>query len=144
MLVFIRERQMQGEWILLVGDMNEVIGVTDRGMSKLHHECDLVEACLEKHGVTEFTTYQRGTWVIDYVLVDRSVIHCIQSIGYEPFNLRILSDHRGVFIDLKTSQCFGSNILPLQPIQLGGMSTKQSHQIAPYFNAKQKHLGNHK
>ena len=80
LLAFICECQKQGEWILLVGDMNEVLGITDRGLSKLHQECNLVDACLEKHGITEFTIYQRGTQVIDYVLADRNVICCIQSI----------------------------------------------------------------
>ena len=102
-----------------------------------------MDACLEKHGITEFTTYQRGTTIIDYILVDRNILQCIQATGYEPFGLHILSDHRGVFLDIATTQCFGSNTLPLQPIQLQDLSTKRSHQIAPYFHDKYKHLKDH-
>ena len=82
--------------------MNEAMGLDDGGMSKLHSECGLLDACLERHGLTTFSTYQRGHKVIDYVLVDRNVMQCIQSIGYEPFNTHIISDHRGIFVDLAT------------------------------------------
>ena len=61
----------------------------------------------------------------------------------QPFNLHILSDHYGVFVDLAIVQCFGSNILPLQPPQLQDISTKRSHQIAPYFKHKYNHLIDH-
>ena len=102
-----------------------------------------LDACLERHGLTEFTTYQQGNKVIDCILEDRNVMQCTSSIGYEPFNIHIISDHRGIFIDLATPQCFGSNILPPQPLQLRDLSTKRSHQVAHYFKEKQKHLDNH-
>ena len=103
--------------------MNEVLGIQTGGLTRLHTECGLVDACLAKHGVTEFSTHQQGTKVIDYILVDPHLNQCTQAIGYEPFGLHILSDHRGIFLDIATAQCFGSNILPLQPIQLRDLSS---------------------
>ena len=144
LLTFIKQCQERGEWIIIAGDMNKVLGVDDSGMTKLHRECGLLDACLERHGITDFTTYQRGHKVIDYILVDRNVMQCIQSVGYEPFNIHIMSNHRGIFIDLATPQCFGSNIQQLQPMQIRDLSTKRSHQLAPYFTAKQKHLEDHR
>ena len=41
------------------------------------------------------------------------------------------------------ARCFGSTIQPLLPIQLQDLSTKQSHQIAPYFLHKKKHPDDH-
>ena len=123
--------------------MNEVLGLQTGGLTSLHTECGLVDVCLQKHGVHEFTTYQRGTKIIDYILVDRNILQCTQAIGYEPFGLHILSDHRGIFLNIATPQCFGSSILPIQPLQLRDLSTKRSHQIAPYFQAKTKHLEEH-
>ena len=143
LIAFVKQCQDKGEWIIIAGDMNEVLGVDPAGMTNLHNDCGLVDACLERHGLTDFSTYQRGNKVIDYILVDRNVMQCIHSVGYEPFNIHILSDHRGIFIDLATPQCFGSNILPLQPVQLRDLSTKRSHLIAPYFRTKQKHLDDH-
>ena len=85
-----------------------------------------------------------GKSVIDYILVDDNIFRCIQSVGYEPFNIHILSNHRGIFMDLSTFQCFGSAITPLIPRAIQDLSTKRSHQIAPYFDAKHQHLLNHK
>ena len=143
LVAFVKQRQGQGEWIIIAGDINEVLGIETGGMTKLHSECGLVDACLDKHGITDFSTYQRGTTVIDYILVNQNVIQCVQAVGYEPFGLHILSDHRGLFLDIASPQCFGSTLLPLQPIQLRDISTKRSHQIAPYFWDKMKHLQDH-
>ena len=41
--------------------------------------------------------------IIDYILVDHNVMQCTQAIGYEPFSLHILSNHRGIFLDLATT-----------------------------------------
>ena len=136
LLTFVKQCQEQGEWTILTGDRNKVMGLENSGMSKLHSECGILDACLKRHGLTDFSTYQQGHKVINYVLVDRNVMQCIHSIGYEPFNIHIISNHRGIFVDLATPQCFGPNILPLQPIHLRDLSTKRTHQIAPYFQDK--------
>ena len=91
-----------------------------------------------------FTTYQRRHSVINYILVDPNLIRSIQAIGYKPFNLHIMSDHRGIFMDLVTSQCFGTAITPLLPREIRDLSTKRSHQIAPYFETKHEYLTNHR
>ena len=140
---FVKQCQNKGEWIILAGDLNEVLGINTRGLTKLHSDCGLIDAVLDKHGITEFTSYQRGNHVIDYLLVDPNVLQCIKAVGYEPFNMHILSDHRGIFVDISTSQTFGSSLLPLQPIQIRDLVTKRSHQIAPYFEHKAQHLENH-
>ena len=92
----------------------------------------------------EFTTYRRGTKVINYILVARNIMGYMQSVGYEPFCFHIFSNHQGIFLGVATAQCFGSNIQPLLPIHLCNFSTKRTHQVAPYFQAKQKHLEHHK
>ena len=99
--------------------------------------------CLQQHGTTQFSTYQHRTQVIDYILADQQLITSTLAIGYEPFGLHILSNHCGIFMDIATAQCFGSNTTPLQPLQLRGLSTKRSHQIVPYFQTKRKHLDDH-
>ena len=70
LLKFVKQCQARGKWIIVTGDLNEVLGTTDHGLTKLHSECKLLNACLERHGPTEFTAYQWGTKVINYILVD--------------------------------------------------------------------------
>ena len=135
--------QQQGELIILAGDLNEELGLHTAGMTRLLQDCHLVDPIRHMHGHHTFSTYQRGTKVLDYILVDPSILSHVKAAGYEPFGNHILSDHRGVYIDLDTSRIFGSTILPLQPIQLRDLSTKRSHQIAPYFQHKKKYLEDH-
>ena len=141
--LFVQECQNNGDWVMVAGDFNEVIGVSLSGLSRLASDCGLVDAFLERHNITHFTTYQRGNQVIDYLLVDPRIMDCVVSIGYEPFNYHIMSDHRGLYMDLSTSHCFGTSIQPLLPPQLRDLSTKRSHQITPYFESKHKHLRDH-
>ena len=70
---FVQTCQQKEEWVIVVGDFNEVLGVTTRGLTQLHSECGLIDAVLDRHGVTDFTTYQRGKSVIDYILVDPNI-----------------------------------------------------------------------
>ena len=92
---------------------------------------------------TNFTTYQDGSSVLDYVLMDPTLLDNVTHCGYEPFKINILSDHRGVFVDFSTNHLFGDTIRPLAPIQSRDLSTKKTHQIAPYFKNKLKHLEDH-
>ena len=110
---------------------------------RLVSDCHLVDPILHKHGFQTFTTYQRGSRVLNYILVDPDLLPIITTAGYEPFYNRIISNHWGMYIDLDTQQCFGSTLQPLVPIQLRDLSTKRSHQIAPYFKHKHKHLSDH-
>ena len=74
MVEFVKLCQARGEWIIVAGDFNEVFGTTTRGLTKLHSECNLIDACLDKHGIADFSTYQRGNRVIDYILVNQMYI----------------------------------------------------------------------
>ena len=112
-------------------------------MTRLLQECHLGDPILPKYGNADFSTYQRGTKVLDYVLVDPTLLPHVVAAGYKPFGNHIISNHRGVYINLDTSWCFGSTNQCLLPIQLQDLSTKQSHQIAPCFQHTKKHLDDH-
>ena len=77
LVAFVKSCQSKGESVIIAGDFNEVMGETDRGLTKLHSECSLIDAVLDKHGATEFTTYQRGQSIIDYIMVDPHIYSCI-------------------------------------------------------------------
>ena len=71
--LFVQECQDNGDWVIVAGDFNEVLGMTTRGLTQLHSECGLIDPILEKHGTTDFSTYQWGKSVIDYILVDPNI-----------------------------------------------------------------------
>ena len=137
---FVKQCQLEGDAVLLVGDLNEVLGLNQAGMNRLLSECNLVDIVARTHLAAGFTTYQRGRNVIDYCLMDASLVPMVIKCGYEPFNANIISDHRGIFVDFSTSNLFRGGIQPLAPTPLRDISTKRPHQLPHYFEAKQKYL----
>ena len=53
-------------------------------------------------------TYARGVKCLDYALGTPKVAAAIVAAGYEAFNERFTSDHRGYFFDFDTTLLFGS------------------------------------
>jgi hypothetical protein len=137
---FVKLCQSQGESVIVVGDLNETLGETPGGMLRLCDECNLCDIVSDRHASPAFSTHQRGSAVIDYILMDPELCDSVSQCGYEPFNINILSDHRGVYVDFSTSALFGDNHKALLPMQLRDISTKRIHQTAPYFKLKDKHL----
>jgi hypothetical protein len=77
------------------------------------------------------------------MLVDRNMLPAVQACGYEPFNIRIMGDHRGVYVDLLTRDLFGSETLPLSPIALRDYCLKNIHQTVPFIQEQHQHLEDH-
>ena len=143
LICFVCQCQDKDEAVIVAGDLNETLGLHPHGLTRLCHECSLIDANLSKHMETNFTTYQGGSSVLDYVLVDPSLMDTIRHCGYEPFKINILSDHRGVYVDFSTHHLFGETIRPLASVMVRDISSKKAHQIAPYFKTKCQHLDSH-
>ena len=79
--------------------------------------------------------------MIDYILLDASLLIHIRQAGYEPFNSHITSDHRGVFVDFHTQGLFSDH--PPRFSTKQDLSSKNASQIPKYFQAKEAHLTNH-
>jgi hypothetical protein len=140
LLLFVKQCQREGHSVLVAGDFNETLGDAFGGMSRLVSDCGLFDVVADRHGQVGFSTYQRGTKVLDYCLMTQDLIDCVDKCGYEPFKCNILSDHRGLFVDFSTAHLFGNTILPLQPVVLRDISSSKPYQTAPYFEHKDKYL----
>jgi hypothetical protein len=141
---FVKQRQAAGD-LVCVGDFNDTIGEHNQGLTKLCSECMLQDVVFENHGYgsQEFTTYKRGNRCIDYMLVDQQLMSTVRASGYEPFNIRILGDHRGIYVDFHTRELFGSNTIPLPPIALRDYCSKNIHQTAAFIQDAHEHLEDH-
>jgi hypothetical protein len=95
------------------------------------------------YGSQEFTTYKRGNRCIDYMLVDQQLMSAVRACGYEPFNIRIMGDHRGLYIDFLTRELFGSDTNTLPPIALRDYCSKNIHQTASFIQDQHQHLTDH-
>lgn len=60
--------------------------------------------------------------------------------GYEPFQQRIKSDHRGLFLDFNTSILFGNATATLAPLSLRDFTAKCPTNNSKYIIAKHSHL----
>jgi exonuclease III len=145
LLQFVKARQDKGDLVCVCGDFNETIGLSAQGLTRLCSERMLQDVVFESHGhgYHEFNTYKRGNKCIDYMLVDRSLMQATRASGYEPFNARIMGDHRGVYVDFHTCQLFGSDTLPLPPIALRDYQSKNIHQTAIFIQEQFQHLDDH-
>lgn len=97
---FVKQGQVEGDSVCVCGDFNDTIGDHNQGLTKLCSKCMLQDVVFEHHGYSshEFTTYKRGNRCIDYMLVDQQMMSTVRASGYEPFNIRILGDHRGLML----------------------------------------------
>ena len=106
LIQWVKTRQAAGEAIIIAGDLNEVLGTQNNGLTRLCTECNLVDVIQSRHHEVDFATHQTGLTVIDYVLMDPALLLHVHSTGYEPFYDHIASDHRGAFVDFNTLGLF--------------------------------------
>ena len=100
--------------IILMGDLNEVVGFDGSGFSKITSDHDLVDIMAHFHPIAdEVATYARGTKRLDYIFCTPNLLPAILHSGVEPFNEHIPSDHRSLFVDWDEKALFGSKTAPM-------------------------------
>jgi hypothetical protein len=77
------------------------------------------------------------------MLVDQQLMQAVQHCGYERFNIRILGDHQGLYVDFHTRDLFGVDTLVLPPIALQDYCSKHLHQTAAFIQDQYQHLEDH-
>ena len=142
LLAFVQSCQRAGELVAVMGDFNNVLGEENSGLTKLCSECGLKDIVYQKHNISnrDFNTYSRGTSCIDYMLLDSELADAVEATGYEAFNIRFPSDHRGMYVDVNTRAFFGSTTQPLPPMALCDYCSKNIHQTEAFINEQAKHL----
>lgn len=137
---FIRICKTHNESIILVGDFNEPM--TERSsMARIAMTHGLVDILFQRNShLSPPSTYARGTSCLDYALVSPDLVDAVQYCGYEPFQMRVQSDHRGLFIDFNTQLLFGNDTQPLGPAAYRDFSAKCPSDNSTYISAKHAHL----
>ena len=138
LLECINNYQTNGFEIILTGDFNEVLGSELDGMSKIANETGLIDLMAKHNASTPPATFARGAKRLDYALVSPSVSDALVAAGYEAFDSRIPSDHRGYFFDFNTAKLFGSETQELETRTRRILQTSNIKQVTEYI--RQKHL----
>ena len=129
--------------ILIVGDFNEQLGLDPDGMTKIASDFGLIDLMAQRHSSPPPATYARGSKRLDYALASPLIGDSLISAGYEEFNARMSSDHRGYFFDFNTTLLFGSATQSLVTQQKRGLSTSNVHQVTEYIREKHRILFGH-
>ena len=92
------------DMLILLMDANEQIGMEQSGIANIITHGGLVDM-FTMHNCSPVTipTFINGKSRIDYILGTPNILPYIKQCGYLPFNSGIISDHRGLFLDLCSS-----------------------------------------
>ena len=119
---------------LVVGDFNEAYGSDSDRISSIACQFGLINVMNKQHPTLPGSaTYARGTKCIDYALGTPHVAETVVAAGYEAFNARFVSDHRGYFIDFNTNALFGSPTQELASYAHRRLRTSNLHQNTAYI-----------
>lgn len=135
LLEALRHHKNAGSEILLVGDFNEPFGSDPDGLSFIAGELSLVNLSVTRHpSLTAPATYSRGTKCLDYAMGSAGIRDAMIAMGYDPFNARLSSDHRGFFLDFYTDKLFGSPTADLASVKRRMLKANNAAQVTTYIN----------
>ena len=98
LLSFLEACRKDEEELILIGDFNEELGGDPAGMANICSKLgSMIDVMLQHHGSDDIATYARGRKRLDYAMCTSKAAEAIDHCGYEPFNHRLTSDHRGFF-----------------------------------------------
>ena len=90
--------------VIVMMDANERLGGEKEGIARLLSNTGLADIFnLKKASTCKIATHNKGTHRIDYMFGTTNLLPFIHQCGYTAFHQDIISDHRGLFIDLSTA-----------------------------------------
>ena len=102
----IQKEHKKGVIIILTGDFNEDIKNGKR-INKFLQDVEMYNVMEARHSDDYPITYDRGKNCLDLIAISNTVPKkWILKCGYLPFYKGIMSDHRGMFVDLSVGELF--------------------------------------
>jgi endonuclease/exonuclease/phosphatase family metal-dependent hydrolase len=145
MKVLVTELRNKDHDVILMGDFNESIGVDPTGMASVMTAGLLSDVFCHKHGLhQEKPTYARGTTRVDYVLSTPRLLNHVRHTGAEPFNFRIFSDHRGLFVDFSMPGFFDRAPNALAKLHTRHLIYDCPRHVKQYLSATAQYFQDHK
>ena len=108
---FIDNENKCGNTIILMGDMNDNLGLEDGQVGQFLSSLEMAITYKKRHGkeATLPPTHDRGSKCIDMIGCSANVSdQAIVRAGYAPFYFNFFTDHRGVYVDLDIESIFNS------------------------------------
>ena len=140
----VTELRQNGHDMIIMGNFNEQVGIDPHGMASVLTAGGLIDSHFTRHGIeNDPPTYARGHTRVDYIFISERLKPYLLQAGIEPFNQRIFSDHRGMFIDLSVPGLFDRSLTTLaSPVNRHLCATNQKH-VKNYIRALHDYLQQH-
>ena len=107
---FLSPHHRSGTEILLMGDFNETLGVSNRGLDSIVNKFNLLDLLSYHHGLEgEIEIFSRGSKRLNYAFGTQELAESIVPIGLTLYNFVVSSDHRGLFIDFDVDALLGGD-----------------------------------
>jgi hypothetical protein len=104
------------DMILVMLDGNEPLCRQNKGISQLIHNTRLEDIFSLHHAEScNLPTQVKGSQRIDYMLGTTNLLPYISKCGYLPFHQDIVTDHRGMFLDIQIDMLDLTTICKAQP-----------------------------
>jgi exonuclease III len=127
----------QGFELLILGDFNETFGDDIEGIESIANDIGLVHLMKQRHPTKSLpATYARGQRCIDYALGTARLQSSLTAAGYESFNQRIHTDHRGYYLDFDTTLLFGMETPTLSRREIRMLQSWNVPQVTAYIRQK--------
>ena len=140
----ITEWQEENHSIILMIDANEKWGADGTGIANIAINLRLIDFHSETHGLgAEVPTYHRSAHRIDYVLVSRNVFQNTMKCGIEELNAGIISDHKGLFLDINFTNLMKGENREKPKSEKRKILSSRPKAIQKYKASLQEHLENH-
>jgi hypothetical protein len=144
LMSFLKSLKAKGDDLILMGDFNEALGNDPAGMSKICRELVLSDVMKMRHDTSlKPATYARGSKRLDYILMSERCAIAVRKCGYEPFNHRLYSDHRGMFVDMDTEMLFGNLDNDLASMQYRDFKATDPKAVTEYLQGIGTYLKDH-
>ena len=131
LLAFMIPWKRQKYKIVLMIGANESLQEWQGSIAKLAARLELSSAHVDLR-TEQIATHSEGKKQIDYMLVSKGIRMNIVQKGLEPFYDRIISDPRGVFIDIDCTSLIRGEIQELDNVNTRTSSTIQPKKIRKY------------
>ena len=118
------------DMMLLMFDANEQLGKEKQGIINIIDKAGLVDLFPIHHAKTcDIATQVTGSQRIDYILGTYNILPYIQHCGYLPFHTHLVTDHRGLYIDLCSSLIDVTAIRKMTITREIGSSSSMNHTL---------------
>ena len=134
--MFINKLTKLNHEVIIGIDANEAFTSNAGDIARLYKQCHIIDPISTIHGIKgEPNTYARGSDRIDYFLCTNNIYKFILKCGILPFFSIMISNHRGLYLDVDIIQYLRNPFIDLAQTQNRLLSSTHPKKVSQYKQA---------